>query len=180
MFEKLVAAIADNKAKEVRELIEKDRNLVTHVDTKGSTPLHYAVHLNKSEIVNVLISLGAIVDQQDNSGRTPLHWGIEKKVNVEIITKLIEKGADINKPSGVSKNTPLHYAAQCGNTEAMKILLDKGANVQVVNAKGLAISDVCKDRATGQALGDLLRGADAQKYQKMLDAPAKQTASKQK
>ncbi len=180
MFEKLVVAIADNNATEVRNLINKEPSLIQHVDDKGSTPLHYAVHLNNLEVVNTLISLGAAVDQQDRSGRTPLHWGVEKKVNIDIIKTLIENGADINKPSGVSKNTPLHYAAQHGNIDAIEVLIKRGANTQVVNSKGLAISDVCKDKKTGLALGNALRDTDARKYQKMLDQQPVITTSKQK
>lgn len=48
---------------------------------------------------------------------------------------LITMGAGINKQDKVNGNTPLHLACQTGNTCVVKMLFDKKADLNILNAK---------------------------------------------
>jgi ankyrin repeat protein len=65
----------------------------THIqDENGWTPLHWAAHSQKPEIVEILLQFGADPNAVDFEGATPLHIAADGQ-SAEIIAKLIEKGA---------------------------------------------------------------------------------------
>ncbi len=67
-------------------------------------------------------------DAVDGQGRTPLSWAARGS-NLEIVTLLLEKGADPNARDGGGA-TPLHVMAYRGFTEGARVLLAKGADVE--------------------------------------------------
>ena len=60
----------------------------------------------------------------------------------KIVQKLIEAGVNVN----VSKNkhTVLHYACDQGQLEVVKLLLEKGADVNAKNEEGETPLDIAK------------------------------------
>jgi uncharacterized protein len=50
----------------------------------------------------------------------------------EIVSQLLEKGADVNKPGW----TPLHYAATAGHLQIMNLLLDNHAYIDAASPNG--------------------------------------------
>ncbi len=70
---------------------------------------------------------------------TPIGFAIGK-VSPEVIEKMIDCKADVNKPIGVAKMTPLMFAASfTGNAggwvdEAMKVLISRGAVIHLKNS----------------------------------------------
>jgi ankyrin repeat protein len=98
-------------------------------------PLSEAVAVGSKEIVSYLIEKGADVNKIDDMGFAPVHNAVFKEVNSEILTLLLEHGAnpDIKDPNG---ETPLFYAVRNRDPEKVKILLDHGARLNVTNNKG--------------------------------------------
>lgn len=54
----------------------------------------------------------------------------------EQVLKLVSEGVDVNAREAGSYDTPLHYAAQQGQTSVAGLLIDKGADVHAVNSNG--------------------------------------------
>ena len=54
----------------------------------------------------------------------------------DIVKTLIKIGADIEAKNSEG-NTPLHFAAQSGNTEVIMALLAAGADINATNQDGL-------------------------------------------
>jgi ankyrin repeat protein len=109
-------------------------------DENGKTALHIAAYVGHSEIVELLIAVGADVNAKDEDGSTPLLQAAEgtKLVepkhghnHAEIIKLLILNDADVNAKDK-NGTTPLHYVAGEGHKEIAELLLTKGADV---NAK---------------------------------------------
>lgn len=65
----------------------------------------------------------------------PLHWAIPKG-RTELLRPLVLNGADVNRRSRFSSQTPLMLAAFHGQTEAVKVLLDSGAEVDAQSRTG--------------------------------------------
>lgn len=56
--------------------------------------------------------------------------------NLEWLERLLAEGADVNAVKGEYKTTVLMEASVRGNLEAMKLLLEKGANIDMVDQDG--------------------------------------------
>ena len=143
----LFSAIQDGNLEMVRKLLEKgaDPNLQDISD--GSTLLHYSVAAAKADIVQELITKGALVNAEDNCKESPLHVATailhevddEKEVaDLELIVKyLLKAGANPNVKSSKSNTafigkTPLHSAAEYKNKSMVKDLINHGA---IIDAK---------------------------------------------
>lgn len=68
-----------------------------HLDA-GMTPLHYAVQLGQLDLVELLITYGARVNDKDKSGRTAIHFIARQpdKYNPAVLAYLLKCGADIH------------------------------------------------------------------------------------
>jgi ankyrin repeat protein len=53
--------------------------------------------------------------------------------NAETLLYFIQRGGDINKVDTIGGNTPIHWASRMGKIANMRILLDKGARIDIRN-----------------------------------------------
>ena len=84
------------------------------------------------EILNVLIENGADINQVDNYKRSLLHEYFWSSEQIETLVKL---GADLNS-SDLDGSTPLHDAAEFGESDGVKTLVSLGANILAKNNDG--------------------------------------------
>lgn len=96
-------------------LVNSGEDINQREGIKLQAPLHLAAQSGATDIVQLLISHGAIIDIGDVDGYTPLHYaamgGTERHLGV--VQLLYNAGADINATS-VQRKTPLHLAATGG------------------------------------------------------------------
>jgi len=92
-----------------------------------------AAYVDK-QTVQLLIDLGADVNQRDKGGDSPLDEAAFRG-NTEVLNLLLDHGADINA-SGEYGSTPLHHAASRGEAEAAKLLIESGAEVNTKAKNG--------------------------------------------
>ena len=64
-------------------------------DQNGLTPLHYAVHSNRLELVKILVEHNADVNIGGEMEATPLHYAVFSG-SIQIVKYLINNGADYN------------------------------------------------------------------------------------
>ena len=151
----LIYAIAHKMPKIAQILIKKGAD-VNHKNVsqvlpmiRGFTPLHAACQMGPLALVKSLVKAGANLNIKNNLDMTPLHIALGSYTNeisgnmnmnktktnqmTKIATLLIENGADLD---GIDKNnrTPLSLAAELGNLELVKLLIQKGSKgVNVVD-----------------------------------------------
>jgi ankyrin repeat protein len=140
-------------------------------DSRGRTPLHAAAELGDSALASFFIARGAAVDAIDNDGKTPLGIAAEKR-DSEVAAVLVDGGANIHGvlPTGVTvasyalnakgnflkaiitpesvqstgkmDKTILHLAADVGDTESIRLILDVDAPVNKKDDSGKTALDV--------------------------------------
>jgi ankyrin repeat protein len=123
-----------------RILIAKGANINAR-DKSGQTALTAAITLSDIQYVQFLIAQKADVNFFDNTGQTPLLHAVGLVSKPEIVRSLITAGADVEATKTIG--TPLVMAAQNGNLEDVKLLMEAGANIHArtglgVNAMAMA------------------------------------------
>jgi ankyrin repeat protein len=130
-----------------------DANAAT---TEGETALMTVARTGNVDAAKVLLAHGATVDARENwHQQTALMWATAEK-HPEMMRELIAHGADVNARDEVKKwerqttseprekwlplggLTPLLFAAREGCPECAKILVDKDADINVVDPDGIS------------------------------------------
>jgi ankyrin repeat protein len=102
----------------------------------GETPLMTAAHTGNLEVLKLLLANKADVNAKEVSrGQTVLMRAVAEN-HTGVVKALVETGADVHARSGTGF-TPLLFAAQQGNIETARILLDAGSNVNETAPDGI-------------------------------------------
>jgi len=117
----LLLAVENGHIGVLELLIKHEANLEVS-DPDGFTPLIMSAELNHPELLQLLLDGGADIAAEDKAERTALDWAIIMQ-SAEAETILRENDA----PSGAEKS--FIAAIQTNNIDAVKALLEKGADV---------------------------------------------------
>lgn len=99
-------------------------------DSSGRTPIHWAIEKNQPEIIKLLIKKDkSLIDLTDGEGLTVIEQIIIKN-RLDILNVLFELGVELDV------NVVLHHAAKYANSDIVKFLLDKKANVNYKDSQG--------------------------------------------
>ncbi|MEO2016253.1 MAG: ankyrin repeat domain-containing protein [Fuerstiella sp.] len=155
------------KPQEAEALLEANRELVRAKTPDGMTALHYVARAGHYDVADLLLRYGADVNACDDNGRTALteacHGGPWKQDaaedviqllldhdahidlctaaamgRVDLIRKLLDKDVGgINEVNG-KEETALLVAAHNNRFKAVKLLVERGADVNRADAVGAA------------------------------------------
>lgn len=137
-------------------------------DSKGRTPLHVFSFKGPSRggsltLLEAVLRQSADPNACTPSGSTPLHYAAMYGL-VEYIVLLLQWGADLERRKYVDGYTPLMEAIRHNHADAVKILLEGGADHLTVSSRGETALHLCArggDCATMEALTDAgLSGLD--------------------
>ena len=113
------------------------------------------------EAVRGLIARGADPDAAHGDGFTALHWAVQQG-DVEIVTLLLDAGADVEARTRLGSHTPLHVASRSAQAAAVRALLAAGADARAVTATGATALHFAAGAGSDGAVAALLdHGADA-------------------
>jgi ankyrin repeat protein len=137
----------------------------------GSTPLLRAAKAQDAAAIKMLLDHGAIVDLPNNQGMIPLvaasgigssdrdSRGSYRATDIQeraiaSMDLLIQHGAKVNDSGGRQGQLPLQGAALWGWPKVVAFLLEKGADVNRPDSRGLTALDHAMGRggSTGQAI----------------------------
>jgi ankyrin repeat protein len=125
-------------------------------NSRYQTYLHFAAEAKRADLVKRLLSLRPQPnpDLRDSFGASPLH--IAAALNdAATIDVLIKGGATLENVSPFTGEVPLHYAAQCGSTQAVVTMLENGAQSDPIDDSGctpLHHAAYCGERAVAATL----------------------------
>ena len=126
-----------------------------HLDaqnTDGETALCLACLCRQQDFIEILLTCRSNPNVVDNNGETCLHAAIIGGCSTNIVSTLLDHGADVNATSK-DNVTVLMLACEEGNTDAINVLLNAGADPNIADAYGnTCLHDVARNDCCTEVL----------------------------
>lgn len=132
------------------ETLKKHSASVLDVNKEGNNCFHMVVSKQNPsgdsiDVLDSLLGYGAKINHVNHNGHSPLYIACLEQ-NFKHSKHLLDKGADINQQSTLTRGTALMEACCKPNTEIVEMLLQRGADTTLTNNHGLtALALACMD-----------------------------------
>jgi len=132
-----------------------------HLDLTGFLPLHYACARGHADVARLLLEYGSDCTAY-LTGYSPIELSA-RSGSLQVIEHLLHFGADIEE-TGAGKRPPLVSAVASMQLECVKVLLDRGADINARDVRGnTALHEAAKLKEPVDMIFMLLRrGAETQ------------------
>jgi ankyrin repeat protein len=132
---------------DVAKILVREGAEVDLQDNEGNTPLHLAASNGEVSLVKFLLEAGADPNISDKFKRTPMHTAARYAL-AKCIELLHHHGGDLEAKDSLYERVPLHLAAWFDNDDCVKILLQKGVQIDIQCRYGytplhLAVENCC-------------------------------------
>jgi len=165
-------AMMNRDAATVRQLLNQKAD-VNAAQADGTTALHWAARWDDAATADLLLRAGANAKAANRFGVRPIALACTNG-SASMIEKLLNAGEDPNAVISPEGDTALLMAARTGKVDAIKVLLDHGAQVNQTNPRGqtaLMFAAAEKNAAAAQLLAQ--RGANVNAKTNPLPPPRK-------
>jgi len=142
----------------------------------GTTPLLRAAKAQDAPAIKLLLEHGALIDLPNNQGMVPIlaasGIGSQERDSrgnyraadiqehaIESLTLLLEHGGQVNGRVGRQQQVPLDGAAQWGWTKVVAFLIEKGADVNLADSRGMTALDYAMGRGAANGRGEVRKEA---------------------
>jgi ankyrin repeat protein len=125
--------IRNNSVDELKTLIDSGFDIEIPIgDNCSHYPIHWAVILNKPEIVRLLLNNKVQINRPTTAFFTALHFSICKKYD-EISRMIINhESTDLNQPN-IDGTTPIGLSIRYLNKEIIELLLEKNTKLNYID-----------------------------------------------
>ena len=134
--------VIGNWSREVLQVVIAHGGDVNAATKDNITALVLTTRTGNVDTINVLLAAGADPNISDADGYTCLHDAVDVRCNKETLQAIIDHGANIHAANKKSV-TPLMQALQTGNINAINVLLNAEADLNIIDKDG----DTCLHRA---------------------------------
>lgn len=151
----IVSAITQGDLKELEVVAKQGGKVAALTDEQGRTALMRAAYANlsgkellaetdtkRSEMIPVLLDHAAPLNQQDHDGWSALMWASWSGLPM-VAGKLLDSGA-LHTLTDNQGNSALILAAQRGNTEIVRLLMNKDADPSAKTRAGQTALDLAR------------------------------------
>ncbi|KAJ6783179.1 hypothetical protein PWT90_10047 [Aphanocladium album] len=176
----LHAAIHGEHQGVVEVLLNWNSVLVNSAASDLRTPLHLAATIGALGILKLLLEHNADVAVADDEGLSPFLAAVQHN-QIQAAMALLDGGSEVgNCTKDDIQSTALHLASRNGNTEMMKMLLDRGTDPSAVDANGWTPFAVAVNKNHVEAAKLLLaNGVDVNAPDGQIKSPALCEAARQ-
>lgn len=130
-YEDFFTAVKKDDAATVKSLLQRGFDANSR-DPNGQHALYLALQEPSLKVVSTLLDWDKTkVESRNAADESPLMLASLKGI-LPVVAKLVEKGADVNKPGWA----PLHYAATRGHLDVMTLLLENHAYIDAASPNG--------------------------------------------
>ena len=125
-----------------------------------------AFHGDVGKVQRMLEEDRTLVSVRDAKNLTPLHVAASRGQH-EVIQLLLDYAADIEGPTAEGDWTPIVFASYRGHFDAVRVLIENGASVNVAAGNPIHFAgqrkhkDICKLLVEHGAIDELVNGDDA-------------------
>ncbi|KAH8433152.1 ankyrin repeat domain-containing protein [Aspergillus melleus] len=131
----LSVAASQGHKKAVSLLVTRYRADPKSKDDRGFTPLQYAACKGYTRVVQYLIGIGADINSYSDLGVSALSCAA-MHAHEEVVRVLCDRGANVNSADSLCYQTPLIFAVISRDEFVVRMILQKGALVDVEDESG--------------------------------------------
>tara|TARA_B100001059_G_scaffold100658_1_gene100326 strand:- start:7256 stop:8911 length:1656 start_codon:yes stop_codon:yes gene_type:complete len=137
----------------VQVLVDAGAELETKGAATGYTPLIWSAAVGDSNSIPILVRAGADIEARDSvDGGTPIMHAAQTG-KFEGMRALVDAKANVNAKDRNGKTALLRAAEHNGGTaEKIRLLLDNGADIEVVSSSGQSALDLARVRSDANAV----------------------------
>jgi ankyrin repeat protein len=128
----LFIAVDKSRTELIPILLDRDSDIFA-ANNSGVTPFERALRIGNP--VLPLIITEKTVKQSDNNGNTPLLAAVRFNANADVVRDILKVDTNVNARNQEG-DTALHIAVRQNNAASGELLISRGANVFLENAKG--------------------------------------------
>uniref|UniRef100_A0A0X3PA82 Transient receptor potential cation channel subfamily A member 1 n=2 Tax=Schistocephalus solidus TaxID=70667 RepID=A0A0X3PA82_SCHSO len=155
-----ISCVHQNRTGVLCDMLIQRPDLVRLCDEKGNYLIHYAVSGDHLQMIDLLVSRGADINQRNIQGYTPLHLAVMHS-QLSALHHLITLGSNVElaDEKGVQ---PMHLACELNDTESLKKLLTSSAiDINAPGEFGSTVVHCCCRKNSVECLDIVLQaGAD--------------------
>jgi hypothetical protein len=143
LYLELCQMVDDQNVPAVRDLLIRGADVNAVRPTCRYSPLVLAIMRDNEEIFELLLDIGADVNNADKEGFSPLMLCIPSRVSM--MRLLLARGADSNASETRYGTTPLMLAARSRHLQSCRLLLQYGADSELQDKEGDRAIDYAND-----------------------------------
>lgn len=127
----LMKAAFDGDLQAIDQVLSVAKDKINDTNEAGSTPLIFAIAGNRENTANYLLKHGANPNKCATYNMCPI-WYAVNRGSLDITKQLLVRGANPNSNPGFNalEWPMLHTAAAGGRVDILRLLVDKGANLE--------------------------------------------------
>jgi len=152
----LIAYAMDKKTPSyiIQYLIHKGCDVNQNIPDQFCSPLLFAIHDGRPDLVEMLLAAGAKITKTDipaivfgvkTVDMDKTNYQNTNEIETRIIKSLLRRNINQVDWCDTNGNTALHKAVMFGNLESVRLLVAHGADTTLVNKAGKTALDICRN-----------------------------------
>lgn len=139
--QRIYTAIIQGSLQEVKDSLEEHPQFLNGFKRDVNSPMHVAAEYDRSDVIELLVLMGASIDPLDSFKRTPMHCAVETN-SLSAIKTLCMLGSKAARMKNMFGDTPFLFTIRHCNVDVVEALVQLGGgDINVVDSQGKTLLD---------------------------------------